>query len=112
AEASLSFVQFVGFWSHYMPGRQYSSWPLPWPIDIEDLPAFAEQERGLAESPEAGDVFLLAPVGGFGPHTLAGIVVEVEAVRTMLNGRDAFICLTAEGEVAGSVSSPRIANVR
>ena len=112
AAASLRFVQFVGFWSHYAPGRHYSSWPLPSSIDIEELPAFAARERGLAERPEAGDVFLLAPVGGAGPHTLSGIVLEVETVRTMMNGRDAFVCLTAEGEIAGSASSPRIANVR
>lgn len=112
ADASLRFVHFAGFWSHYTPGRHCSSWPLPFSGGIEDLAEFAQQQHGLAPSPRAGDVFLLASVGGAGQHSLAGIVVAVETVSTMLNGRPAFVCVTAEGELHGTVRAPGVAKVR
>jgi hypothetical protein len=109
-DASLRFVHFVGFWSHYTPGRACSSWPLPLSTEFADLARFADQHGGLAPNPRDGDVFLLASVRASQP-ALAGIVVAVETVTKMLNGGSAFICITAEGEVRRSGNSPRVANV-
>lgn len=112
AERSLRFVHFAGFWSHYTPERFCSSWPLPLSTEIRGLAEFAAQRGGLAESPRAGDVFLLASVRAAGEWNRAGIVMGVETVRTMLSGEPAFVCLTAEGEVYGRAATPRVAQVR
>jgi len=97
-DASLRFVHFAGFWSHFTHHSSCSSWPLPLSPSIEELAEFAEERRGLTPTPRAGDVFLLASPKS-GRHVLAGIVAAVETVRTLLNGGPGFICTTIEGEV-------------
>ena len=98
--ASLRFVHFAGFWSHFAPDSQCSSWPLPLFDDIDGLAGFAEHHGTLEATPAMGDVFLL---GSFGAdrHVLAGIVASVESSGTLLNGSPEFVCTTIEGEAAG-----------
>src|SRR5256885_9284121 len=84
-DASLRFVHFVGFWSHFALERGSSSWPLPQSQRFEALTRFARQHGILAPSPTLGDVFLLSSASG-NRHVVAGIVAVVEPVTTMLNG--------------------------
>src|SRR5690242_1890792 len=58
--ASLRFVHFAGFWSHFGRETRGSSWPLPRFERLEELQEFAEEHHGLEAIPAAGDVFLLA----------------------------------------------------
>jgi hypothetical protein len=113
-DASLRFVNFAGFWSHFTHLGRCSSWPLPASERIEDLVAFAERSSGVAPTPGVGDVFVLASIDG-GRHVLAGIIAAVETTRTMLDGCLTFVCTTIEGQLgepeANGVLS-RIENVR
>jgi len=109
-EASLGFVNFLGFWSHYSPGAGCSSWPLPLAAPIAELTEFAEEQLVVAPRPQTGDVFLLGAVGG-SRHVLAGIITAVERVTTMLNDEPAFVCMTVEGAVGAmrrDATAPRI----
>lgn len=96
--ASLRFLHFAGFWSHFAPATRCSSWPLPRCERLEDLADVAQQHGGLESTPAPGDVFLLASFGG-DRHVLAGIVVSLEMASTMLDGSPDFSCTTIEGEV-------------
>lgn len=96
-DASLRFVHFAGFWSHFALDRGCSSWPLPRHMGFEALTRFARRQHALAPSPLVGDVFLLSSAGGE-RHALAGIVVVVESMTMMLNDVRAYICTTIEGE--------------
>jgi len=109
--ASLRFVQFAGFWSHYMAGRYCSSWPLPPLGGTEELVRFVEEFEGCAPSPRAGDIFLLACIGDAGVHSRAGVVIEVESAKPTLNNRATFICITAEGEVRLTKKGPLFSRV-
>jgi hypothetical protein len=108
ALASLRFVHFAGFWSHFSHEIGCSSWPLPRSERIEELAEFAEQRRGLAPKPLAGDVFLLASFKA-DRHVLGGIVARVEVMKTTLNGNPAFVCITIEGATgrAGTADDSR-----
>jgi len=97
-DASLRFVHFVGFWSHYDPESRLSSWPLSRSIGITDLAGYVEQHHRLESRPAKGDVFLLANYDGT-RHVRAGIIAAVEEVRTMLNDSPEFVCTTIEGEL-------------
>ena len=96
--ASLGFVHFAGFWSHYAPDFGCSSWTLPECKHVEEIAEFAEEQGGIVASPMAGDVFLLASSRA-DCHVLAGIISVVEQVKEMLDGRLTFVCLTIEGEL-------------
>ena len=100
-EASLRFVHFVGFWSHFDHHTGFSSWPVTRSQRLTGLADFVEQHHRLESSPAAGDVFLLASFRGH-RHVRAGIVAAVETVRTMLNGSLDFICTTIEGELGAA----------
>lgn len=102
-DATLRFVHFAGFWSHFVESVGYSSWPLPPSRHIEDLAEFAEAHGGVTPRPVAGDVFLLASVR-CDRHVRAGIVSGVETVRTTLNDSPTFICATIEGELAAATA--------
>jgi hypothetical protein len=97
-DASLRFVHFAGFWSHYDPESRLSSWPLTRSIGVTDLAGYVEQHHRLESRPATGDVFLLANYDGC-PHVRAGIVAAVDEVRTMLNDTPEFVCTTIEGEL-------------
>ncbi|HEY2374689.1 MAG TPA: hypothetical protein VGH98_01825 [Gemmatimonadaceae bacterium] len=101
SEASLAFVHFAGFWSHYAPDFGCSSWTLPECKRVENIADFAEEQGGIVASPLAGDVFLLASARG-DRHVLAGIISVVEQVSSMLNGSLTFICTTIEGELGAT----------
>jgi len=98
-DASLRFVHFTGFWSHFALDRGCSSWPIPESKRIGQLPRFARERQALAPSPAVGDIFLLGSAQG-NSHVLAGIVAAVETVTTMLNDVRAYVCTTIEGELA------------
>jgi hypothetical protein len=98
-DASLRFVHFAGFWSHYDPESRLSSWPLSRSIGITDLAGYVEQHHRLESRPAKGDVFLLANYDGT-RHVRAGIIAAVEEERTMLNDTLEFVCTTIEGELA------------
>jgi hypothetical protein len=113
-DASLRFVHFAGFWSHFTHLGRCSSWPLPASDHIEEFVEVAEQFNGIAPTPLAGDVFLLASPDA-ARHVRAGIVAAVETTRTMLNGCLAFVCTTIEGELgapAADNAPSRLENVR
>lgn len=112
-EASLRFVHFAGFWAQFAPHVPCSSWPLPRVGSIEELAEFAEHHSGIAPSPLAGDVFLLASADRE-RHVLAGIIAAVESVKRMLNDCPAFVCTTIEGELgaADTRQGARVTNVR
>jgi hypothetical protein len=99
-DASLRFVHFAGFWSHYDPESRLSSWPLTRSIGITELAGYVEQHHRLESRPAKGDVFLLANFHG-NRHVRAGIVAAVEEERTMLNDTPEFVCTTIEGELGG-----------
>jgi hypothetical protein len=96
--ASVRFVHFAGFWSHFTPETNCSSWPFTGAEGIEGLADLAEQHGGLESTPAPGDVFLLASFGD--RHVRAGVVVTLEMASTMLDGSLDFVCITIEGEVA------------
>ena len=98
-DASLRFVHFAGFWSHYDPESRLSSWPLRRSIGITDLAGYVEQHHRLESRPDTGDVFLLANYDA-SRHVRAGIIASVEEVRTMLNDTPEFVCTTIEGELS------------
>lgn len=98
SDASLGFVHFAGFWSHYAPDFGCSSWTLPECKRVEEIAEFAEEQGGIVASPMAGDVFLLASSRA-DCHVLAGIISVVEQVKETLNGSLTFVCLTIEGEL-------------
>ena len=109
-DASLRFVQFTGFWSHYALDRGCSSWPIPESKRMDQLPRFAREGQALSPSPALGDIFLLGSAQG-NRHVLAGIVAVVETVTTMLNDVVAYVCTTIEGELAPArpgASAPRV----
>lgn len=54
-DATLRFVHFAGFWSHFAPESQCSSWPLPRVERIEELAGLVERHRGLESIRAAGD---------------------------------------------------------
>ncbi|MFL5614794.1 MAG: hypothetical protein ACJ796_14120 [Gemmatimonadaceae bacterium] len=97
ADASLRFVHFAGFWSHFALERGCSSWPLPQSEGFEELIRLARQQQALAPTPSLGDVFLLSSAAG-DRYIRAGIVGVVESMTMMLNGVRAHICTTIEGE--------------
>lgn len=101
SEASLAFVHFAGFWSHFAPDIGCSSWPLPECQRIEDMVEFAEDQGGIVARPLAGDVFLLASSRG-DRHVLAGVISVVEQVTSTLNGGLTFVCTTIEGELGAA----------
>jgi hypothetical protein len=108
--ATLRFVHFAGFWSHFALDRGCSSWPLPQSAGFDELTRFARRHEGLAASPALGDVFLLSSAKG-DRHVLAGIVAVVETVTTMLNGARAYVCTTIEGELGTTrpgAAAPRV----
>ena len=113
SDASLRFVHFTGFWAQFAHHVPCSSWPLPRCKSIEDLAEFAEHHSGLAASPLAGDVFLLASADGE-RHVRAGIVAAVESVKTLPTGCPAFVCTTIEGELgaADTREGARVTSVR
>jgi hypothetical protein len=110
-DASLRFVHFAGFWSHFTHLGRCSSWPLPASDHIEEFVEVAEQFNGIAPTPLAGDVFLLASPDA-ARHVRAGIVAAVETTRTMLNGCLAFVCTTIEGELGADHSVSRVPAAR
>ena len=101
SEASLAFVHFAGFWSHFASERGYSSWTLPECKHIEEIAEFAEDQGGIVARPLAGDVFLLASSRA-DCHVLAGIISVVEEVVTTLKGSPTFVCTTIEGELGAA----------
>jgi hypothetical protein len=112
--ASLGFVHFAGFWSHFAPDVGCSSWTLPECKRVEEIVEFAEERGGVVARPMAGDVFLLASSRA-DCHVLAGIVSVVEHVTETLNGSLTFVCTTIEGELgatAGGDGAPRIPTAR
>lgn len=102
ATASLRFVHFAGFWSHFAPHSSCSSWPLPAAEGLEELAQIAEQQGAMEPAPVVGDVFLLASYDAR-RLVLAGIVANVELETEMLDGSRQFICHTIEGELAPDV---------
>ena len=104
ADASLRFVHFAGFWSHFDPDDRCSSWPLPPSEHMQTLAEFAVQHGVVASSPAIGDVFLLASIDG-GRYIRAGVVVVVETVTPTLNDRLEYVCTTIEGELDGELSA-------
>lgn len=116
-DASLRFVHFAGFWSHFDHGIRLSSWPLTRSAGVTTLSDVVEQNHGLESSPTAGDVFLLASHRR-NRHVRAGIVAAVETVGTMVDGSAEFVCTTIEGEFgparpdAGAVRIPVVRLVR
>ena len=110
AEASLRFVHFAGFWSHYGHENHHSSWPLHRSEHIAELTDFAEQHRGRWLTPAAGDVFLLASIRA-DRHVRAGIIAVVESMGMLLDGCPDFICTTIEGELGAArtdLAAPRV----
>jgi hypothetical protein len=110
-EASLGFVHYVGFWSHFSPSSGCSSWSLPLSVPLDELTRFARQNSVLAPRPQPGDVFLLGAADG-SRHVRAGIITNVEKVTTLLNDARAFVCMTVEGELVANgreAAAPRIA---
>ena len=101
SEASLGFVHFAGFWSHFAPDLGYSSWALPECKRIEEIAEFAEDQGGIVARPLAGDIFLLASSHA-DRHVLAGIISVVEHVTSTLNGSLTFHCTTVEGELGAA----------
>lgn len=101
SRASLGFVHFAGFWSHFAPDVGCSSWTLPECERVEEIAEFAEEQCGIVASPLAGDVFLLASSRG-DRHVLAGIISVVEQVTATLNGSRTFVCTTIEGELGAA----------
>jgi hypothetical protein len=113
-DATLRFVQFLGFWSHFAHDSHCSSWPLPHSNRITELVNFAMEHNGLGLEPVAGDIFLLSSFRRC-RHVRAGIVVVVETVGTMLDGSADFVCTTIEGELgapAADNAPSRLENVR
>jgi hypothetical protein len=113
-EASLGFVQFVGFWSHFAADIGCSTWPLPPSAALADLASFAERRCALSPTPLAGDVYLLASVGA-DRHVIAGVVAVVQSMRRTMNGHPAFVCITIEGQLGVSRdtdTSPSVPSVR
>jgi hypothetical protein len=109
-EASLGFVHYVGFWSHFSPSSGCSSWSLPLSVPLDGLTRFVREKSVLAPRPQAGDVFLLGSADG-SRHAGAGIITNVEKVTTLLNGATAFVCTTVEGELyttGRDASAPRL----
>jgi hypothetical protein len=100
-EASLGFVHFAGFWSHFTPDIGCSTWTLPECKRLEDIVEFAENQGGVVSSPLAGDVFVLASSRA-DRHVLAGIISVVEQVTETLNGGLTFVCTTIEGELGAA----------
>jgi hypothetical protein len=100
--ASLRFVHFAGFWSHFDIDDRASSWPLPPSEQMEQLAEFAAQHGVIASSPAIGDVFLLASLDGQ-RYIRAGIIATVEAVTATLNDGLEFVCNTIEGEFDGEL---------
>lgn len=98
-----SFVQHVGYWSHYDQRYLRSSWPLPRTADCNELAAFAAEHDALGERPVAGDVFLL-----WSPRTLefvrAGIVVSVEEGGRSRRNEPWYECHTIEGDTDQSMA--------
>src|SRR5690349_24512355 len=58
-DASLGFVHFAGFWSHFEVEDHRSLWPLPPSMGMRELLDFVDERGATASSPLAGDVFLL-----------------------------------------------------
>jgi hypothetical protein len=109
-EASLGFVHYVGFWSHFSPSSGCSSWSLPLSVPLDGLTRFVREKSVLAPRPQAGDVFLLGSADGR-RYARAGIITNVEKVTRLLNDAPAFVCMTVEGELdakGGDASAPRI----
>lgn len=101
ADASLRFVHFAGFWSHFDLEDRTCSWPLP-PEHMEKLAEFAEQRGVLASSPAIGDVFLLASVDRR-RYIRAGIIAGIETVASTSDDDPEFVCTTIEGELDGEL---------
>jgi hypothetical protein len=110
-DATLRFVQFLGFWSHFAHDSHCSSWPLPHSNRITELVNFAMEHNGLGLEPVAGDIFLLSSFRRC-RHVRAGIVVVVETVGTMLDGSADFVCTTIEGELGADHSVSRVPAAR
>lgn len=110
-EATLGFVHYVGFWSHFSPSSGCSSWSLPLSVPLDELTRFVRRNSVLAPSPQPGDVFLLGSADGL-QHVRAGIITNVEQVTTLLNDAPAFVCMTVEGEIEvkgrRAAATPRI----
>src|SRR4051812_15926414 len=104
SDASLGFVHFAGFWSHFAPDMGCSSWTLPECRCVEEIAEFAEEQSGIVATPMAGDIFLLASSRA-DRHVLAGIISVVEHVAGTLSGGLTFVCTTIEG-VLGTADSP------
>jgi len=114
ADASLAFVHFVGFWSHFEPDSRRSTWPLPPSKRVHELADFATCHGTLASSPLAGDVFLLGSPAA-DEQVLAGIVMAVESMRALLDGGTAFVCQTIEGRLGVDGmgdAAPTVVNAR
>lgn len=114
ADASLGFVHFVGFWSHFEPDSRRSTWPLPPSKRVHELADFATCHGTLASSPLAGDVFLLGSPAA-DRQVLAGIVMAVESMRALLDGGSAFVCQTIEGRLGldgMGDAAPTVVNAR
>src|SRR5687768_3026338 len=62
AHMSAAFVFHTGFWSHFDPTANSSSWPLPPVANCKRLGEFATRYRILEEEPMEGDIFLLFDV--------------------------------------------------
>ena len=110
-DASLRFVQFLGFWSHFAHDSRASSWPLPNSNRITELFNFAMEHNGPRLDPVAGDIFLLASFRGC-RHVRAGIIAVVETVGTLLKGSADFVCTTIEGELGTDRSVSQVPAVR
>jgi hypothetical protein len=82
---SAAFVHHVGYWSHFEPGAERSSWPLPSTASCDVLAQYARAKRVLHDEPQAGDVFLIwhAPTASFA-HT--GIVARVRDAGVTAGG--------------------------
>ena len=96
--ASLSFVNYLGFWSHFAPSSGCSSWPLPLSLAFDELSGFAKEKSALVKRPQPGDIYLLGSPDARS-QVLAGIITVVEQVTTLLNDAPVFVCMTVEGEL-------------
>jgi hypothetical protein len=91
-----AFVYYVGFWSHFEPLTERSSWPLPATASCYMLGQFARKKQILVKEPQPGDVFLVYnPVLLRFAHT--GIIVYVTRTEQRASGSMWYECITIEG---------------
>jgi hypothetical protein len=111
---STSFVQHVGYWSHFDHRQGMSVWPLPPVPSCTDLAAFAASHFALvAEAPEPGDIYLLwSPARKL--FVRAGIVLGCTHQFRQRRVGIGYECLTIDGDTTprGSLRGPYTAIVK